>query len=265
VKLDSSGSASGSSRARTTPAGIALVLLAAAVWLATTVSHDAGPTQTREQSAPAPTASSPGPETISASAFYRSYGSVRELDDHSTVVVRATAVRKLSAYEDLPPASASQNKKKSGILLKTDVVFRVVKVIRGDPAFRGRQLKVIHLGGRTGKQRVLVEGEPISRIGKSYVLFLQKKRSRFVVVGGPQGRYLVRGGKLRLVSREFELTPVAKKLGGMRVRDFERRYPDLLRGRFGTDPNSQPLPEEPLGPTPPPKTPVPGGPPPPPA
>jgi hypothetical protein len=239
----------------------ALLLLAIGVWLARNTN---GGDYTPAPEGPAP-ALAPSGATEVASAIYRSYANVRELDDHSSVVLRGTALRRLPAYADRGSATSSAVGKSREILLNTVVVFRVDNVVRGNPDIEGKRIEVVHPGGRRRGRRLVIEGEPISRPGKTYVLFLRKKGGRYVIVGGPQGRYVVKGGRLRLISRDFSTAPVPKKLRGLRLSTFERTYPDLLRARFGNDPDAQPLPEEPLAPTPTTSKPsAPAGPPPPP-
>jgi uncharacterized lipoprotein YehR (DUF1307 family) len=76
-------------------------------------------------------------------------------------------------------------------LFLTDYKFRVDRVIKG----ASESLIVIRQTGAEGKQEVT--DDPLFRIGQQAVLFLRTGDSgTYMVAGGPQGRFIVLGGKV---------------------------------------------------------------------
>lgn len=171
--------------------------------------------------------------TLVGAARYPEYGSLREIVHASTLVVRARALTGAHAYRIVPQHLRSHvPKKKAGTfgLIETEIPFQVQERIFGKAT--GPRIGVVHLGGQIGKQRLIIEGEPLSEAGSSYVLFLRTRGGdHYSIVGGPQGRYLISHGKLALVSKDYSEAPVPTILGGLRVSDFERGFGALLRSQ----------------------------------
>ena len=146
--------------------------------------------------------------SVTASAVYPDYPNLRRLTNASTTVVRATAQLVHPSYREVPkgiPMGLLARKASAAGIIKTDVDFRVDHVIWGKAP---NTLRVIHLGGNAAGQKLIVEGEPISKVGGSYVLFLRKQPDqKYGIVGGAQGRYAIRGGRLRLVSADVANAP----------------------------------------------------------
>jgi len=125
-------------------------------------------------------------------------------------------------------------------VIKTDVVFRVASKLYGKG--RPRQVRVVHLGGQTQGQRLIIEGEPVSSVGRSYILFLRAgSDGRYSILGGGQGRYRIINGRLQLVSQDVAEAPVPKALRGLRATTFERQFDTLLRSRNFDAPTSDRL------------------------
>jgi hypothetical protein len=99
--------------------------------------------------------------------------------------------------------------------LVTDVIFTVAQVLRGSPDLAGATIVVSHLGGSDGANRYVMEAEPVSEVGQEYLLFLERTPAgNYVVVGGSQGRYLVRDGRVQALTTEAEALPLVASLRG---------------------------------------------------
>jgi hypothetical protein len=202
-----------------------LVTLVAVV-VSTRNGGERDPTST-SKSAPLPEL----PSLVRASARYPEYRSLRHLALSSSSVVRGTVTRLTRSYREVPQGFSFSGvpRRLRGIVgvVKTDAIVRVERALKGRLA---GTIRVSHLGGRIRGTRIILEGEPISRPGRTYVFFVRKLAgSRYGIVGGAQGRYEVRRGRLTLVSDDYESSPVPETLGGMRLATFERSFDALLR------------------------------------
>jgi hypothetical protein len=187
-----------------------------------------------DKAGPAQVGDSAQPLIYVGAARYPEYASLRQIVTASTLVVRAEALRAARSYQVFPanvPLRKLPKKKAAAFgVIETDISFEVQKKIFGKA--NPKHLRVVQLGGQTGRQRLIVEGEPLSVPGLSYVLFLRKRSDgRYSIVGGPQGRYQVVNGKLTLVSRDYSTAPVPTVLRGLPVTTFERTFGALLRSR----------------------------------
>jgi hypothetical protein len=170
------------------------------------------------------TISSPAPEEVvihSMSAEYPAFDSAAALADSSALVVRATAVEIGKAYHDVPAgldvSKLPAHKAAQVGTMQHDVVFRVEGVLRGDVTV-GTNLAVVQLGGQLGVDRYVADAEPMSVKDSEYLLFLVPlQNDRFGIVGGPQGRYLVEKGTLKVLDAETAARGVANELNGTAV------------------------------------------------
>jgi hypothetical protein len=184
------------------------------------------------------------PLTTVATARYVEYRTIRQLATSSTIVVRARAIRRLPSYVERPtlPAGLPARKAAAAGLIKTDVVFQVESKIHGKGS--PEEVRVVHLGGEAGRQRLVVEGEPVSSVGASYILFLRAgSNGRYSIVGGSQGRYRIVNGRLQLVSRDVAEAPVPRALRGLRAAALEQQFATLLRSRNFDPPTAERLTE----------------------
>lgn len=173
-------------------------------------------------------ASGSGVRIHEAAADYPSYADLSAIDRASTSVVRGVVENVGTPYrvipeglpvDQLPPHKAAQ----VGIV-KTDVTVRVAATLSGAD-LTGKVIIVGQLGGQIGDDRVVVEEEPSAEKGATYVLFLRGfSDGKFGVVGGPQGRYAVRDGKLASLGEHAREKGVGKQLHGVQLADLERNY-----------------------------------------
>lgn len=76
----------------------------------------------------------------------------------------------------------------------TDFTIEVLAVLRGTGIQLGQQLTVAQTGGTDGQgNQVLMQGDPLLRVGDQEILFLQQSpvNGKYYTVGGPQGRFAV--------------------------------------------------------------------------
>lgn len=159
--------------------------------------------------------------THQMSAEYPAFDSAADLAEASALVVRATAVEIGRSYRDVPAgldvSELPAHKAEQVGTMQHDVVFRVDDVLRG-AATAGDSVTVIHLGGQIGEDRYVAEGEPASRKGGSYLLFLVPLAGdKYGIVGGPQGRYLIERGTLKVLDAEVGARGVGRQLDGVNV------------------------------------------------
>lgn len=152
------------------------------------------------------------------SAEYPTFDSAAALAKASAVVVRATAVEVGPSYRDIPAGLDTRklpaHKAAQVGTMQHDVVFRVDEVLRG-AATTGATVRVVHLGGQVGQDRYVMEAEPSSTVGSSYLLFLTPlSGGKFGIVGGPQGRYLVEKGTVTVLNTETGDQGVGRQLNG---------------------------------------------------
>lgn len=178
------------------------------------------------------------PQVSTMQATYPVYADLRAITRDSTAVVRATVTGQRRARWVVPagvdPARLPAFKRRQLGFLVTDTVVRVHDVISGPQGLRGRDIELVQLGGTAGDQRFVAEDEPPARAGEEQVLFLRRgPDGRFRTVGGAQGRFLVRGGRLQPIAQSE--TPVVRQLSGAAVRTVTRGFSRLLR----SDPPAQ--------------------------
>jgi hypothetical protein len=152
------------------------------------------------------------------SADYPAFDTAADLARSSALVVRATAVEIGPAYHDIPvglDVSKLPARKAAQVgTMQHDVVYRVDEVLRGQAA-AGGSVKVVQLGGQIGADRYVAEGEPLSAKGGTYLLFLVPlQNGKFGIVGGPQGRYAVERGSVKVLDAETGARGVGKQLNG---------------------------------------------------
>jgi hypothetical protein len=165
---------------------------------------------------------------------YPLYHRLADLVAESTLVVRGRVEEVRPAYRVIPegvPLDQLPDYKRENLgYLLTDVVVRVNKVLVGAAHVADTPIVVTHLGGTQGNDRYTMEGEPLSLRDRSYLFFLQQTEDgRYVIVGGAQGRYLVRNGQFAAVSDEAKRLPLVKQLEGMAVSHFERDFDHLVK------------------------------------
>lgn len=198
--------------------------------------------------------STPSARTHYMIGDYPSFNSLKDIVAKSTVVVEGTVKETTRSYRVIPdgvpldklPAEKAQS---VGFML-TDVVMNVDQVISGPASLKSTAITVIHPGGENGQDKYVSEEEPMSEQGRSYLLFLERTNDgRYVVVGGPQGRYLVQGGKLVTLTDEARSMPLARLLNNMPVDTFKNDFSRLMQVTAprppaervpSTDPESKP-------------------------
>ena len=114
-----------------------------------------------------------------------SYGSIGELAAASDLVVLV-----------VPESSSTAPDPETPSLPRTDFAVRVDRVLRGSPA--SGQVTVLQTGGPSGGELVEVRDDPLMALGDQVVLFLRRlpgAEPKYMIVGGPQGRLVVRGGE----------------------------------------------------------------------
>jgi hypothetical protein len=165
---------------------------------------------------------------------YPLYHRLADLVDESTLVVRGSVEALQPSYrvipEGVPLDQLPDHKRQNLGYLLTDAVVRVQKVLIGAAHLANTPITVTHLGGIQGNDQYIMEGEPVSGRGRSYLFFLQQTEDgRYVIVGGAQGRYVVRNGMLTAVSKEAKRLPLVKQLDGLDVASFEQDFDRLIR------------------------------------
>jgi hypothetical protein len=194
-----------------------------------------------------PTTSS---ETInSMEADYPLYERLGDLVAQSSIVIRGRVTGLRPSYRVIPegiPLDKLPDHKKAQVgYLMTDVEVEVERVLSGSSDLLNTRVVVIHPGGDLAGQKYVMEGEPMSENGQTYVLFLEQVGAgRYVIVGGAQGRYIVRNGKLTSLSNEARNLPVNKSLDAISLAAFEKDFLQLA-SRRGTQPQV-PETDEPL-------------------
>jgi hypothetical protein len=164
------------------------------------------------------------------SADYPIYHSIEEIVQDCDLVVYGTAVEILPSYrvipEGLPLDKLPPEKMASIGYVLTDIEVDVARILYGPPELAQAPLLVTHLGGRDAQATYIAEAEPISNKDHAYIFFLSRTgEGGFMIVGGPQGRYLVRDGKLAVIGHDHSW-PLATVLDGRALEsvlsDFER-------------------------------------------
>lgn len=162
---------------------------------------------------------------------YPSFDSLAAIDAQSSVVVRGTVTEVGPAYRVVPPEVPVDKlpayKRAQIGVVQHDVTVRVEKVLSGGRAdMAGKLVKVTHLGGQIGSDSYVTDEEPDSQKGKHYVLFLQGfADGRFGMVGGAQGRYIVKSdGRLSALTDAVRAAGVAKQLDGVAADELGANY-----------------------------------------
>jgi hypothetical protein len=172
-------------------------------------------------------------ETHHTQAFYPVYESLGEIVNDSMLVVRGTADKMQPSRrvipDGLPLDKLPLHKATSIGFLVTDMTVKVEHVMVGAADLAGSTIVVTHMGGTEGKRRDVAENEPLSRTGEEYLLFLrQMDNGRYAIVGGPQGRYPIRNGKLTVLTTEAGALPLNQQLLGIEVMTFEKDFNRLM-------------------------------------
>lgn len=172
--------------------------------------------------------------TTTLSARYRQFEDFGELADASELVIRGTVedVKPSRRYtprgvtrEELTPTAGPDLR-----VVKTDLGVRVEQVIKGSRDLIDSTVLVSQLGGTDGGRTYVVEDYPLSEKGRSYVLFLAKDgEGNYAPMAGPQGHYLVSGGKLQNVSGAVATPFRHYVLTGLDVSVVEGNF-DQVRG-----------------------------------
>lgn len=125
------------------------------------------------------------------------YGSIAALTaDAPLVVVGAvTGVANATAVEQSAGAVTAS-------LIFTDVTVRIDRVLRGTAP--GATVQVRQTGGTANGTRLEVADDPLLQVGDQYVLFLRPGGAdTYAVVGGPQGRLVLRNGRVSSLSTVY--------------------------------------------------------------
>jgi hypothetical protein len=189
------------------------------------------------------------PRRHTMEADYPLYRSLADLVAGTDLVARGRVAKVGPAYRVIPPGVSldqlpPHKREHIGYLL-TDVVVRINTVLAGATDVADTGIVVTHPGGTLGDAQDTMLGEPLSRLGRSYLFFLrQAEDGRYVIVGGAQGRYRVRHGKLEAVSDQAKGLPMVKQLAGMDMTRFELDFDNLVRTSKRTVPPAEEV-EEP--------------------
>jgi hypothetical protein len=190
------------------------------------------------------------PRLYTMEGDYPLYHSLADLVADADLVVRGRVEEVGPSYRVIPEGAPldqmpAYKRENIGYLL-TDVVVRVNKVLVGAADVADTQIVVTHLGGTQGNDQYIMEGEPLSRRARSYLFFLQQTEDdRYVMVGGAQGRHLVRNGKLAAVSDQAQKLPLVQQLEGIDIAHFERDFDNLVSASAQAAPQVEGI-EEPL-------------------
>ncbi|HSH03185.1 MAG TPA: hypothetical protein VLL52_11750 [Anaerolineae bacterium] len=168
-------------------------------------------------------------------ADYPIYESLSQMTGDSDLVVVGQVKEVRPAYRVVPdgvPVQELPKEKADNVgFFVTEVVFVVQQNLMGDDANNGQEIVVIQLGGGDGTNLFVMEQEPISEVGKTYLLFLDAVddvSQTYTIVGGPQGRYLAQRSLLTMVSEEANYYPLVTALVGMNVDDVTNNFDALL-------------------------------------
>lgn len=162
-------------------------------------------------------------------ATYPVYSTLNELVAESPLIIRGKVTGLLPSYRVLPEGiDASQlpafKAAEIGYLM-TDVEVMVERVLAGRPEAAGQKIVIQQLGGMLDGQIYVMKDEPLSEPNRSYVFFLQEAApGRYVIVGGAQGRFDIRSGRLTMMSDEAGELPVVKYLNRRSYRALEADF-----------------------------------------
>lgn len=136
----------------------------------------------------------PSPEASSSilmdARWAKHYETLDELLTEADLVVRG---RVDAAFREFLEPTALKSE-----LPVTDFTFRIDEVLAGE---RPERLVIRQTGGMTSRGKVEVRDDRLMRPGEEYVLFLvTPDRQTYVVIGGPQGRFIVDQGAISSLS-----------------------------------------------------------------
>lgn len=186
-------------------------------------------------------------------ASYPVYETLADLTAQSSLVIRGKVTKVLPSYrvvpDNIPMDQLPAHKAANVGYAMTDVEIKVQRVIAGAPEFGNTTILVSHLGGQVNGQNYVMEDEPLSTKGRSYVFFLeQAEPGRYVIVGGPQGRYQVNDRKLASLSKHAQQYPVNRFLETTDLNNLEQNFSTVIAQNRPQP--QQPEREEPLSPQP---------------
>lgn len=124
-------------------------------------------------------------------SWSRLYQDLKSLKHDSDVAVSGT----ITGISKTIPSSS---------LVMTDFTFLIHKTL-WDPHKRinGTSLIVQQEGGVTNNTRYVAEDDPLFQVGEEAVLFLHEfSPGNYYVMGGPSGRFLIRGGIVKPINNE---------------------------------------------------------------
>ncbi|HZU67989.1 MAG TPA: hypothetical protein VFA09_11995 [Ktedonobacteraceae bacterium] len=124
-------------------------------------------------------------------SWSRLYQDLKSLKHDSDVAVSGTI---MGISKTIPSPS----------LVMTDFTFQIQKIL-WDPHKRINSTSIIvqQEGGVTNNTRYVAEDDPLFQVGEEAVLFLHEfSPGNYYVVGGPTGRFLIRGEVVKPINNE---------------------------------------------------------------
>jgi hypothetical protein len=125
------------------------------------------------------------------------------LAEKSDRVVTARVVALGTSFDDVPPGvtvakDLPANKVGIPMNLSTPITFEVEQTISPDST-SGGTITIVAPGGSNEKFQRVVDTNPLPIVGERYLMFLRlgkDPRYQYSIVGGPQGRYILREGNV---------------------------------------------------------------------
>lgn len=163
---------------------------------------------------------------------YPTYETLQQLTDDTSVVVQATVVERLPAQRMLPqgidPNHLPSQKAANIGWMETEMRVRIEHTFWTNPKKSApdklpEEIIVSQTGGSDGQNLYIVEGHPLSEVGETYIFFLTQVDQtqvdqKFVIVGGAQGHFAVKDGKLVAFREKGHPTaPIIEQYDGVTV------------------------------------------------
>lgn len=137
--------------------------------------------------------------TLTAS-WEHAYSGFEELYDSADAV----AMIKVISHEQKEEIEGSTS------LLMTYYDVEVNDIIKGTIP---KRIVIPMTGGVSNGKTIQISDDPLMQDGESYIVFVDlNPRGTYTVLGGPQGRYIVEGGKVYSLDKRYEAVQPAKGL-----------------------------------------------------
>ncbi len=172
----------------------------------------------------APQASAEGQPMRLEVSWADAYASLDDMAQNVPIIVRGTVVSASDCF-DGPLSGAAKAGYNVPPIKKTSFTFKVSSVLKGEV---GQEI-TLYQTGCEGK--MVVEGDPLMKVGDEYVLFLKKSPSQDVYfVSSQSGRLVVHGGQVLSLSKAAPGADVYDLgLGPMPFEEFSQKVKSALR------------------------------------